>query len=114
MASTSRARVVRASAGRLRAIESIASSDSAGQYLLSIAVSVGIRRACLGSRQRQKFRDFVGETGISRRTLCPNRTEQNMDNDTRHEIVVLTLSTIAALPVVTGIGLAVVAGLLAW
>ena len=37
-----------------------------------------------------------------------------MDNDTRHEIVVLTLSTIAALPVVTGIGLAVVAGLLAW
>jgi hypothetical protein len=37
-----------------------------------------------------------------------------MDNDTKHEIIVLTLGTIAALPVVTGIGLAVVAGLLAW
>ena len=37
-----------------------------------------------------------------------------MDNDTRHEIVVLTLGTIAALPVVTGIGLALVTGLLAW
>ena len=37
-----------------------------------------------------------------------------MDNDTRHEIMVLTLGTIAALPVVTGIGLAVVTGLLAW
>lgn len=40
--------------------------------------------------------------------------EQNMDNDTKHEIVVLTLGTIAALPVVTGIGLALVTGLLAW
>ena len=37
-----------------------------------------------------------------------------MDKDTKHEIVVLTLGTIAALPVVTGIGLAVVTGLLAW
>ncbi len=40
--------------------------------------------------------------------------ERNMDNDTKHEIVVLTLGTIAALPVVTGIGLALVTGLLAW
>ena len=37
-----------------------------------------------------------------------------MDKDTRHEIVVLTLGTLAAIPVVTGIGLAVVTGLLAW
>jgi hypothetical protein len=37
-----------------------------------------------------------------------------MDPDTKHEIVVLTLSTLAAIPVVTGIGLAVVAGVLAW
>ena len=37
-----------------------------------------------------------------------------MDRDTRHEIVVLTLGTLAAIPVVTGIGLAVVTGLLAW
>lgn len=37
-----------------------------------------------------------------------------MDPDTRHEIVVLTLGTLAALPVVTGLGLAVVTGMLAW
>jgi len=40
--------------------------------------------------------------------------EHRMDSDTKHEIVMLTLGTIAALPVVTGIGLAVVTGLLAW
>jgi hypothetical protein len=40
--------------------------------------------------------------------------ESDMDRDTRHEIVVLTLGTLAAIPVVTGIGLAVVIGLLAW
>ena len=37
-----------------------------------------------------------------------------MDRDTKHEIVVLTLSTLAAVPVVAGIGLAIVAGVLAW
>jgi hypothetical protein len=37
-----------------------------------------------------------------------------MDPDTKHEIVVLTLGTLVAIPVVTSIGLAVVAGLLAW
>ena len=37
-----------------------------------------------------------------------------MDPDTKHEIMVLTLGTLAAVPVVTGIGLAVMAGLLAW
>jgi hypothetical protein len=37
-----------------------------------------------------------------------------MDQDTKREIVVLTLGTIAAIPVVTSIGLAVVSGLLAW
>jgi hypothetical protein len=37
-----------------------------------------------------------------------------MDQDTKHEIVVLTLGTIAAIPVVTSIGLALVSGLLAW
>jgi hypothetical protein len=37
-----------------------------------------------------------------------------MDSDTKHEIVVLALGTIAALPVVTSLGLAVVTGLLAW
>jgi hypothetical protein len=37
-----------------------------------------------------------------------------MDETTKHEIVVLTLGTLAAIPVVTGIGLAVVMGVLAW
>ena len=40
--------------------------------------------------------------------------ELHMDSYTKHEIVALALGTIAALPVVTGIGLAVVTGLLAW
>ena len=37
-----------------------------------------------------------------------------MDEGTKHEIIVLTLGTLAAIPVVTGIGLAVVTGILAW
>jgi hypothetical protein len=40
--------------------------------------------------------------------------ELAMDKDTKHEIVVLALGTLAAIPVVTGIGLAIVAGVLAW
>jgi len=40
--------------------------------------------------------------------------EGDMDLDTKHEIVVLALGTLAAIPVVTGIGLVVVTGLLAW
>ncbi len=37
-----------------------------------------------------------------------------MDRDTKHELVVLTLSTLVAVPVVTGLGLALVTGILAW
>jgi hypothetical protein len=40
--------------------------------------------------------------------------ELQMDQNTKHEIVVLTLGTLAAIPVVTGVGLAIVAGVLAW
>lgn len=40
--------------------------------------------------------------------------ESRMDQETRHEIVVLSLSTLAALPVVTALGLAVVTGIMAW
>ena len=40
--------------------------------------------------------------------------ERDMDQGTKHEIVVLALGTLAAIPVVTGIGLVVVTGLLAW
>ena len=38
----------------------------------------------------------------------------SMDQETRHEIVVLSLGTLAVIPFVTGIGLAIVAGVLAW
>jgi hypothetical protein len=37
-----------------------------------------------------------------------------MDQDTKHELAVLTLGTLAAIPVVTGLGLALVTGILAW
>jgi hypothetical protein len=37
-----------------------------------------------------------------------------MDRETKHEIVVLALGTLAALPVVTAIGLVVVSGVMAW
>ena len=37
-----------------------------------------------------------------------------MDQETKREIVVLSLSTLAALPVVTAVGLAVVTGNVAW
>jgi hypothetical protein len=40
--------------------------------------------------------------------------ELDMDQSTKHEVVVLTLGTLAAIPVVTGIGLAIVSGVLAW
>jgi hypothetical protein len=37
-----------------------------------------------------------------------------MDKDTKHEITVIALSTLAAIPVVGSFGFVVVAGLLAW
>ena len=48
------------------------------------------------------------------RALMLQQWRLDVDHDTKREIVVLTLGTLAAVPVVTGIGLAVVAGLLAW
>jgi hypothetical protein len=38
----------------------------------------------------------------------------DVDHDTKREIMVLMLGTLAAVPALTGIGLAVAAGLLAW
>lgn len=52
----------------------------------------------------------IGGSGV----VLQRNGERNMDQDTKHEIVVLTLGTLAAIPVVTGIGLVVVTGLLAW
>jgi hypothetical protein len=46
--------------------------------------------------------------------LSSKRMELAMDKDTKHEIVVLALGTLAAVPVVTGIGLAIITGVLAW
>jgi len=37
-----------------------------------------------------------------------------MDHQTKHEIFVLTLSTLAAIPVVTGLGFVIVSGIVAW
>ena len=37
-----------------------------------------------------------------------------MDQETKREILVLSLSTLAALPVVTAVALAVVTGIMAW
>jgi hypothetical protein len=37
-----------------------------------------------------------------------------MDQDTKHEIVVIAFSTLAAIPVVGSLGLVVVASLLTW
>lgn len=37
-----------------------------------------------------------------------------MDRETRHEILVISLSTLAAVPVVTGLGLVLAAGLVAF
>ena len=45
---------------------------------------------------------------------CVAKRSPDMDRETKHEIVLLTLGTLAAVPFVTGIGLAVVAGVLAW
>jgi hypothetical protein len=47
-------------------------------------------------------------------TLCSGGAEFEMDQDRKREIVVLTLSTLAAVPVVTGLGLALVTGILVW
>jgi len=37
-----------------------------------------------------------------------------MDKDTKHEIIAIAASTRAVIPVVGGLGFAVLAGLLAW
>ena len=37
-----------------------------------------------------------------------------MDQQTKHEIVVIALSTLATAPVITGLGLVVVSGIVAW
>jgi hypothetical protein len=37
-----------------------------------------------------------------------------MDKDTKHEIIVIAASTLAAIPVVGSFGLVVLAGLLTW
>jgi hypothetical protein len=40
--------------------------------------------------------------------------ERHMDSHTKHEIKVLALTTLAAIPVAAGIGFVVVSGLVAW
>jgi hypothetical protein len=40
--------------------------------------------------------------------------ETEMDKQTKHEIVVIALSTLAAVPVLSGLGFVVVSGIVAW
>jgi hypothetical protein len=40
--------------------------------------------------------------------------ETEMDKQTKHEIVVIALSTLAAVPVMSGLGFVVVSGIIAW
>jgi hypothetical protein len=54
-------------------------------------------------------RKLPGESGV-----MFGEWRSMMDQETKHEIVVLTLSTLAAAPVVTGVGLAIVTGILTW
>jgi hypothetical protein len=46
--------------------------------------------------------------------LPNDRTELGMDDSTKREIWVLTLSTLAAVPVVTTVAMVVVSGIVAW
>lgn len=55
----------------------------------------------------------IATTGRVRRYIAAERRVK-MDQETKHEIVVLSLSTLAALPVVTALGLAVVTGIMTW
>ena len=48
------------------------------------------------------------------RALGSRQMELDMDQETRHEILVLTLGTLVAVPVVTFMGVIAVTGLLAW
>lgn len=59
-------------------------------------------------------RPAIGETKSACPTLMRKQLEVTMDQDVKREIVVLTLSTLAAVPVVTVAGLAIVAGVLSW
>jgi hypothetical protein len=46
--------------------------------------------------------------------LSGQSTEVGMDDQTRHEIVVIALSTLAAIPVVASVGFLVASGIVAW
>jgi hypothetical protein len=74
-------------------------NTAGSSFLFGQIVSLGLR--------------FLG----NRRALEAFLSKTNGDGygpETKHEVVVLALGTLAAVPVVTGIGLAIVAGVLAW
>ena len=58
------------------------------------------------------FRAAGNQTAVQ--AFWSQRMEASVDRDSKHEIVVLMLGTLTAIPVVTGIGLAIVTGVLAW
>ena len=70
----------------------------------------------IGSNPRLETSKVVplrGEHSASSVVLLANGSFE-IDHDTKYETVVLALGTLAAIPVVTSIGLVVVTGLLSW
>jgi hypothetical protein len=53
-------------------------------------------------------------SGGRERWCIDKSMESRMDPQTKHEIKLLALSTLAAIPVAAGIGFVVVSGLVAW
>jgi hypothetical protein len=70
--------------------------------------------ACRWTRDQRSPASRARGNGSPAPNVGFRQMEPDMDKETRHEITVLALSTLAALPLVTGIGLAIVAGALAW
>ena len=73
----------------------------------------------VGCGADRQFREIVSVSGSCLRRNSVVRPafswkaieEWDMDNETKHEIWVLTLSTLAAVPVMAGVGFAVVSGI---
>ena len=75
----------------------------------------------MGYRRSRFFNRRGCALGAWARNLDPlgalvrhRRKGRVMDKDTKHEVAVIALSTLAAIPVIGSLGFVVVAGLLTW
>ena len=89
-------------------------SQFRGELTTIPPVRIAVRRSGLETTIDWASRSADRALSAHMQTQLQAKWEPDMDQDTRHEIMVLTLGTLAALPVVTGLGLAVVTGILAW